>query len=129
MHREIVPDEEKIGTLNAAMEDSRFNSVRTTIETLALQTKTPIDYASYLQSLITHTENLRSSTCRTCENNKSKRSGGRNNESNNKVYGEDKAWKNDFSAWVPIHEFKKLSKEDKDKRTKARAAAKKARYA
>ena len=100
------------------MEDSRFNSVRTTIETLALQTKAPIDYASYLQSLIT-----------TRENKKSERSGGRNNESNNKGNGEDKAWKKDFSAWVPIHELNKLSKEEKDIRTKARAAAKKARDA
>ena len=125
----IVPDEEKIGTLNAAMEDSRFNSVRTTIETLALQTKTPIDYASYLQSLITHAENLKSNTSRTRENNKSERSGGRNNEDNNNGNGGEKSWKKDFSAWVPIHEFKKLSKEEKDKRTKARAAAKRAREA
>eukprot|EP00957_Ditylum_brightwellii_P200997 15321968-Ditylum_brightwellii.AAC.1 len=40
-----VPDEKKIGALNASMNNSSFNSVCTTIETLALQTKTPINLA------------------------------------------------------------------------------------
>ena len=31
-----VPDEEKIGALNASMDNSYFSSVHTTIETLAL---------------------------------------------------------------------------------------------
>eukprot|EP00957_Ditylum_brightwellii_P067840 5149521-Ditylum_brightwellii.AAC.1 len=38
-----VPDEEKIGTLNALMEYSCFNFVCTTIEALVLQTKTAIN--------------------------------------------------------------------------------------
>eukprot|EP00957_Ditylum_brightwellii_P175476 13359788-Ditylum_brightwellii.AAC.1 len=60
-----VSDEEKIGALNASINDSCFNSVWTTIETLALQTKTLIDYASYLQSLIMFAENLKPGTSRT----------------------------------------------------------------
>ena len=44
----IISDDEKIGVLNACLEDQRFQSVRTTVETLALQTGTCIDYASYL---------------------------------------------------------------------------------
>eukprot|EP00957_Ditylum_brightwellii_P123999 9451544-Ditylum_brightwellii.AAC.1 len=39
---------EKIGALNASMDDSHFSSVCTTIEALALQTKTPINSASYI---------------------------------------------------------------------------------
>eukprot|EP00957_Ditylum_brightwellii_P105082 8009138-Ditylum_brightwellii.AAC.1 len=66
----IVPNEEKIGALNASMDDYCFNSVCTTIETLALQTKTSINYASYLQSLIKFAENLKPSTSRTYESNK-----------------------------------------------------------
>ena len=43
-----ISDDEKIGVLNACLDDTRFQSVRTTVETLALQTGTRIDYASYL---------------------------------------------------------------------------------
>eukprot|EP00957_Ditylum_brightwellii_P035432 2686352-Ditylum_brightwellii.AAC.1 len=52
------------------MDDSCFSSVCTTIEALTLQTKTPMDYASYLQSLITFAENLKPGTSRTHERNK-----------------------------------------------------------
>eukprot|EP00957_Ditylum_brightwellii_P052186 3957012-Ditylum_brightwellii.AAC.1 len=38
-----VLDEEKIGVLNASIDDSHFRSVCATIEILALQTKIPID--------------------------------------------------------------------------------------
>eukprot|EP00957_Ditylum_brightwellii_P014277 1075050-Ditylum_brightwellii.AAC.1 len=70
-----VPDEEKIGALNASMDDSCFSSVCTTIETLALQTETPTNYASYLQSLITFAENLKPSTSITHESNKLQKAG------------------------------------------------------
>eukprot|EP00957_Ditylum_brightwellii_P039149 2960223-Ditylum_brightwellii.AAC.1 len=72
-----VPDEEKIGALNASIDDSCYSSVCTTIETMVLQTKTPTDYASYLQSLITIVENLKPSTSRTCESNKLQKTVGR----------------------------------------------------
>eukprot|EP00957_Ditylum_brightwellii_P135148 10303775-Ditylum_brightwellii.AAC.1 len=71
-----VPDEEKIGALDASMDDSHVSSVCTKIKTLALQTKTPIHYASYLQSLITFVENLKPSTSRTRESNKLQKTGG-----------------------------------------------------
>eukprot|EP00957_Ditylum_brightwellii_P011899 896809-Ditylum_brightwellii.AAC.1 len=89
-----VPDEEKIRALNDSMDDSCFNSVCTTIETLALQTKTLIDSASYLQSLITFAENLKTSTSRTCESNKLQKTGGLEWKGS----GKDKPWKNDCSA-------------------------------
>eukprot|EP00957_Ditylum_brightwellii_P181185 13801156-Ditylum_brightwellii.AAC.1 len=71
-----IPDEEKIEALNASIDDSCFNSFCTTIETLALQTKTLINYASYLQSLIMFAENLKPSTSRTCGSNKLQKTGG-----------------------------------------------------
>eukprot|EP00957_Ditylum_brightwellii_P079616 6053975-Ditylum_brightwellii.AAC.1 len=71
-----VPDEEKIGTLNTSMDDSCFSSVCTTIETLTLQTKILIDYASYLQSLIMFAENLKPNTSITHESNKLQKAGG-----------------------------------------------------
>eukprot|EP00957_Ditylum_brightwellii_P112031 8542874-Ditylum_brightwellii.AAC.1 len=54
------------------MDDSCFNSVCTTIKALALQTKIPINYASYLQSLITHAENFKPSTSKARKSNKLK---------------------------------------------------------
>ena len=46
----VIDDDEKIGTLNASLDDDRFTGVRTTIETMALQTGNMINYADYLQN-------------------------------------------------------------------------------
>ena len=76
--RNTVPDDEKIGALNAALSDRRFDTVRVAIETLALQTGQPIEYASYLQSMITHAENLKAQSDRNPGRrlNRSERGGG-----------------------------------------------------
>eukprot|EP00957_Ditylum_brightwellii_P065021 4932484-Ditylum_brightwellii.AAC.1 len=81
------------------MDDSRFNSVCTTIKTLALQTKTPINYASYLQSLITHVENFKSSTSKVRESNKLESLQGGAKKKGDKDNWSNKPWKNDYSAW------------------------------
>eukprot|EP00957_Ditylum_brightwellii_P043233 3276296-Ditylum_brightwellii.AAC.1 len=96
-----VPDEEKIGALNASMDDSWFSSVCTTIESLALQTKTPIDYATW--------------------------GGGKGGGDTDR--GKDKPWKNDSSVWVPKNEFYNIPREEKEKQIKVRAEAKRAREA
>eukprot|EP00957_Ditylum_brightwellii_P094326 7181854-Ditylum_brightwellii.AAC.1 len=41
--------------------------------------------------------------------------------------GKVKPWKNDYSAWVPKNEFYILSREEREKQTKVRAQARKAR--
>jgi hypothetical protein len=125
-----VSDEEKIGALNAALDDSRFQPVRTTIETLALQTGTPIDYANYLQAMITHAENLKTGNeNRKTAVNKVQTSDGNRNESKSKAKDKKStdSWKTDFTAYVPPQEFRKLSDEEKDKRRMAREAAKRAK--
>eukprot|EP00957_Ditylum_brightwellii_P087936 6696845-Ditylum_brightwellii.AAC.1 len=120
-----APDEEKIGALNASMDDSCVSSICTTIETLALQTKTLIDYASYLQSLITFAENLKPGTSRTCESNKLQKTGGERD--GGKGSEKDKSWQNDYSAWVPKDEFCKLPREEREKQMKVRVEAKRTR--
>jgi hypothetical protein len=111
-----VPDEEKIGALNAALEDARFQTVRTTVETLALQTGTAIDYPSYLQSLITHAESLKTSNRQTnsVQTQRQQHTGNKKDD-----------WKKDMLAYVPFKEFQKLSAEEKAKRQKAKEEAKK----
>jgi hypothetical protein len=115
--KKAVPDAEKIGALNAALEDPRFQTtVRTTVETLALQTGTAIDYPSYLLSLITHAESLKTSNRQTnsAQTQRQQHTGHKKDD-----------WKRDMLAYVPFKEFQKLSAEEKAKHRKAKEEAKK----
>ena len=120
----VIDDDEKIGTLNASLDDDRFTGVRTTIETMALQTGNMINYANYLQSMITHAENLWSPVRRNA--NQLQKSGngssGQQKKANNG--GEDMKWTKDFTLHVPYKYFSKLPEAEKEKRIEARAAAK-----
>lgn len=55
-----VRDEENIGTLNSFIEYERFTTIRTTMDTISLHNVSPIEYYSYLKSMLTHAENLKS---------------------------------------------------------------------
>eukprot|EP00957_Ditylum_brightwellii_P129722 9895612-Ditylum_brightwellii.AAC.1 len=123
----IVPDEEKIGALNASMYDSCFSSVCTTIEILALQTKTPMDYASYSQSLITFTENLKPSTSRTCKSNKLQKTGEVRKEVEIQAVGKINPERMTTVHGFPRMSFYKLPREEREKQIKVRAEAKRAR--
>ena len=58
----VVSNKDKIGQLNAALHDDFLKNVRTTCETFALKTENSLDYPRYLQSMITHSDNLRTSS-------------------------------------------------------------------
>eukprot|EP00957_Ditylum_brightwellii_P013954 1052941-Ditylum_brightwellii.AAC.1 len=100
------------------MDDTCFSSAYTIIETLTLQTKTPINDASYLQSLVTFAENLKSSTSRTYESNKLQNTWRSGKGGGDTGSGTDKSWKNDYSAWVPKNKFYKLPREEREKQIK-----------
>ena len=53
-----ISDEEKIRTLNATLQDPRFTATRTSVETVALQTRHPIVYDSYLQALESQAQSM-----------------------------------------------------------------------
>ena len=119
--RKDVDDAEKIGQLNAAIQDDRFQTVRDTVQTLSLQTGTPVDYSSYLQSLITHAEGIAPSRGNRKQNSAQKhREGGGGNGSS----GGDKPWKKDLTAYVPPTEYQKMSQEERKKRFDAKQAKK-----
>ena len=61
-HITYLCEEDKIGQLNAALHDDIFQSIRTTCNTLTLQTGNPLDYPHYLQSMMTCSDNLHTST-------------------------------------------------------------------
>ena len=94
--------------MNASLDDDRFTGVRTTIETMALQTGNMINYANYLQSMITHAENLWSPVRRNANQlqKSGSGSGGQQKKANNG--GEDMKWKKDFTLHVPYKYFSKL---------------------
>ena len=58
----VVGGKEKVGQLNSTLHDGFFQNIRTTCKALALQTGNPWDYPNYLQSMITHYENIRNLT-------------------------------------------------------------------
>ncbi len=126
-----VPDEEKIGVLNASLEDSRFLTIRTTMETLSLQTGYPIDYANYLQAMITHAENLHSSGY-----GDTRRSVNRTERGNHGDDDDDSAsprprrdWRTDLTAHVPYREYMRMTQEERDERVEAKRVAREARQA
>ena len=127
-----VPDEEKIGVLNASLEDSRFLTIRTTMETLSLQTGHPIDYANYLQAMITHAENLHSSgygdTRRSV--NRTER-GGRGGDDDDDIGSPRprRDWRTDLTAHVPYREYMRMTQEERDERVEAKRVAREAREA
>ena len=117
-----IDDDKKIGSLNASLEDERYASVQTTIETVALQSGSQINYADYLQSMITHAENLRTTGRRNANRAETRRNGsgrgrGRNGGGNS---NDPDAWKTDLTAFIPYRIYKDMSEAEIAKRKEAK---------
>jgi hypothetical protein len=110
------------------------------METLALQTRQPIEYSNYLNALLTQADKYNSNRKFSRDANSAQtsgrgghgggRTGGRGTQGGRGTGGRgrgsdsNKNWRNDLTQRVPYDEWKKLSKEEQDRRTQARAAAK-----
>ena len=110
---QVLADEDKIATLNAALnQDERFASIRSTMDTMALQTGQELAFEPYLQAFITHAENIKkqSRQDRHVNSNQASRPSARSQPN----------WKSDLTAHVPPHEYRKLSPEERKKRYEAK---------
>ena len=85
-----------------------------------------MDYANYLQSMITYSKNLRTSNIR--NNNRFERGGrgggGGGRRGGNDGENEEKKWKKDMTAFVPYKDFIKMSATEKLKIEAAKKVAK-----
>ena len=79
------------------------------METLALQIGTRIDYTSYLQSLITHAKNMKTST----------RDINATYKGNGNYKNKEQPWKKDLTMRVPWKFWIKMSDDEKQKRINA----------
>ena len=133
-----ISDEEKLGTLNAALEDPRFAATsRTSVETVALQTGHLIVYDSYLQALGSQAQSMSIATAYGRQSNltTSQRGRGGGGRHSSGGYGGGRGnggrgnagskWKKDLrTAWVPPSEFAKFTHDEKQKRYDAKTAKK-----
>lgn len=121
-----MPDEEKIGVLNASPKDSRFLTIRTTMEMLAamlsLQTGHAIHYANYLQAMIMHAENLHSSGYGGSRRNvnRSQRNCGNDHDEDIGSPRPRRDWRTDLTALFPYREYMRMTQDKRDERIKAK---------
>ena len=120
----IVSDDEKIAQLNAALVDPRFSTVRETVETMSLQTGTPVDYSNYLQSLINHAENLSSQAARMKRVAAAEK---KKPAQKDRPQRDPDAWRTDKTAYVPLDKWNELTPQEQAARRKAKAEKKRLR--
>ena len=121
---QVPNDAEKIGRLEASIQDARFTSVKSTLSTMALSgNEGALTWTNCIASMIHHAEQLSpskktvsadSADAEPHENGRKRDDGPKNKNK----------WKTDLSECVPRHEWVKLSQDEQRRRREARTAKK-----